>query len=475
MDRDTQQIERAIGQIWDVARHFDLDPFELRFEMVPAHIMYEFGAYGLPSRFSHWTYGRTYQEMKTMYDYGLNKIYELVINTDPCYAFLLDSNSVIQNKLVVAHVIGHADFFKNNIYFQQTSRDMLEGAAVNADRIHQYEYQHGKLAVEEFLDAVLALQEHVDPNQIIRRRRELAKVVPLARQSRRAGRYDDSMGLGDAEGAVLEEPASTLPPRSDAEPEKDILLYVLEHAPSLSDWQRDVVDIVRAEMLYFLPQMRTKIMNEGWASFWHARIMRQLDLDDSDALEFARLHASVLSPAKQQVNPYYVGYKIWENIEQRWDHPLPEDVLRNGHQPGQGRAKIFEVRETDSDVSFLRNYLTEELVRELDLHVYKQDGEESKADEANWEEVRDTMVNGMANFGHPYLEVEDGNFEGRGELLIRHVFEGQELDLNYAERTIPYLYRLWGKPVHIATMLEEKPHLLTYASPETGMSKESVA
>jgi stage V sporulation protein R len=251
-----------------------------------------------------------------------------------------------------------------------------------------------------------------------------------------------------------------------------LLLFLAENSASLSDWQRDIVAMVRSEMLYFVPQMRTKIMNEGWASYWHARIMRELDLTDGEALEFARLHAGVLSPTGQQLNPYYVGFKIFEDLERRWDHPTYSEREQYGRQPWQGRAKIFEVRETESDVSFLRNYLTEDLVRELDLHVYKQEGEETKQDEENWEEVRDFLVNGMANFGHPYLVVTDGNFEGHGELLIEHVFEGQELDLKYAERTLPYLYTLWGRPVHVRTVIDEKPHLLSFANGEEGMRKQ---
>ena len=469
-DRDARELERAIRDILEIATGFGLAPFKLNFELVPAHIMYEFGAYGLPSRFSHWTHGRTYQELKTMYDYGLNKIYELVINTDPCYAFLLESNSVLQNKLVVAHVIAHADFFKNNLYFQQTSRDMLEGAAVNAERIRRYEFKHGQVEVEQFLDAVLAIQEHVDPNQIIRSYRSKRRRQPTVAASRRAkatGPYDDLFLKSELDEA--EELAAAKPARG--EPEKDLLLYLLEHASGLADWQQDIISIVRSEMLYFVPQMQTKIMNEGWASYWHARIMRELPLSVADAIEFARLHANVLTPTGQQINPYLVGLRIFEDIERRWDNPTDEerDVLRR--QPGQGRAKIFEVRETESDVSFLRNYLTRDLVRDLELHVFKHEGEDVKSDEADWQEVRDMLVASMTNFGHPYLQVEEGNYEGRGELYIKHVYEGQELDLKYAERTMPYVYRLWGRPVHVETVLEDKPHLLTFDGSGEGITK----
>src|ERR671915_1580365 len=115
-DKELRELEEAMDHIWEVAHRLGLDPFPVHFELVPASIMYEFGAYGLPGRFSHWTHGRTYHQIKTMYDYGLSKIYELVINSNPSYAFLLENNSVLQNKVVAAHVLGHSDFFKHNVY-----------------------------------------------------------------------------------------------------------------------------------------------------------------------------------------------------------------------------------------------------------------------------------------------------------------------------------------------------------------------
>src|SRR3990172_11950560 len=145
MDTDLAALQTTIEEIWDTAQRLGLDPYPTHFEIVPAAIMYEFGAYGLPGRFSHWTHGKAYQEMKTMYDYGLSKIYELVINTNPCYGFLMDSNSLIQNKLVVSHVLAHCDFFKNNVYFSHTSRQMIESASVNSDRIRKYEFIHNHL------------------------------------------------------------------------------------------------------------------------------------------------------------------------------------------------------------------------------------------------------------------------------------------------------------------------------------------
>src|SRR4028118_547196 len=164
MSSELELLRKAIDEIWEASESTGLDPFPIHFEMVPASVMYEIGAYGLPGRFSHWTHGKAFHQMKTMYDYGLSKIYELIINTNPAQAFLMEGNSLIQNKLVIAHVIGHSDFFKCNAYFQHTNRQMAETAGATAERIRAYEMTHGNQAVEEYLDAVLAIQEHIDPN-----------------------------------------------------------------------------------------------------------------------------------------------------------------------------------------------------------------------------------------------------------------------------------------------------------------------
>jgi len=201
-------------------------------------------------------------------------------------------------------------------------------------------------------------------------------------------------------------------------------------------------------------------------SIWHSRIMREMGdkglISDSDTIEFAQLHSSVLTPSRTSLNPYYIGFKIFEDIERRWDNPTPEERDRLGRKPGMGRQKIFEVRELDNDVSFLRNYLTEDLVRDLDLYLYKKDGDEWVVVEKNWQKVRDTIVANMTNFGHPYLVVDNGDYRGNRELYIKHLFEGQELDLNYAEKTLHHVFQLWGRPVHLETVFEGKRILMTY-------------
>lgn len=455
MDRELKRLEKAIDEIWLVAERFGLDPFPVHFEVVPPHIMYEFGAYGLPGRFSHWTHGKAYYRMKTQYDYGLSKIYELVINNNPAYAFLMENNTFIQNKLVIAHVLAHSDFFKNNVYFARTNRQMIETVAVNADRIRSYEYQHGTAEVEQLLDAVLSIQEHVDPHWAIKKDQEGSR---RRKRERPTTPYDDLFEL-DPGFRHEDEPE---PEKFPAEPEKDLLLFISQHSPALEDWQRDVVQIVRYESLYFVPQMQTKIMNEGWASYWHVRILRELDLSDAEYAEFAQLHAGVIAPSRTHLNPYYVGMKIFEDIERRWDNPTQEEREKYGRKPGQGKEKIFEVRELENDASFIRNYLTQDLVEELDLYVYEVRDGEAVIVEKDWEKVRDTILQGMVNFGNPYIVVEDGDYKGNRELYLKHYHEGQDLDIRYAEKTLQYVYKLWGRPVHLETMYDGKRILLTY-------------
>ncbi|MDX6709588.1 MAG: stage sporulation protein [Blastocatellia bacterium] len=457
MDLEIANLESTLEHIWEVAQKFGLDPFPTRFEIVPATVMYEIGSYALPGRYSHWTFGKAYHRMKTMYDFGLSKIYEVVINTNPAYGFLLETNSPLQNKLVMAHVLGHVDFFKNNAYFSRTNRRMVESASGHYGRMTDYEFKYGRKTVESLLDAVLSIEEHIDPNFFIKRENNMP---PRKELEVVEGLYDDLWKIGEKR--KVEEPKDERP-RGDALPEKDIVSYIMRNSPHLQPWQRDVIAMIHEEMEYFVPQMQTKIMNEGWASYWHSRIMRELDLNDSDHLEFAELHSGVVSPHKGQLNPYYLGYKIFEDIERRWDNPTEEERKVFGREPGGGRAKIFEVRETENDVSFLRNYLTEELCTELDLFVFELIDEEAwTITDKRWERVRDQLVANMTNFGFPYIEVTDGDYNGNRELYLRHSYEGTELDTRYARKTLEHVYSLWGRPVHLETIIDGEAAVMRF-------------
>lgn len=456
--REQKKLERAIEEITEIAKGFGLDFYPMRYEICPAEIIYTFGAYGMPTRYSHWSFGKQFHKMKLHYDFGLSKIYELVINSDPCYAFLLDSNSLVQNKLIVAHVLAHCDFFKNNCRFQNTKRDMVESMAATAERIKHYETLHGAKEVEAFLDAVLAIEEHIDPSLVRPKLSWSIDDEDDEEEEKSSSQYDDLWELDRKEPKQNKKKAKKkFPPKS----EKDILLFIEEHSRELEPWQRDILTMMREEMLYFWPQLETKIMNEGWASYWHQRIMRELDLTSSEALEFAKLNAGVVQPSKTGINPYYLGLKIFEDIEERYNNPT-EEMKKMGVQPDSGREKIFEVREIESDISFIRNYLTKDLVRQEDLYLFQKQGRDYKIVDKDWKSVRDQLVSMRVNGGFPYLTVEDGDYMKNYELYIKHWYEGIELDLKYLEKVLPYLHQLWGRSVHVETVLEDKPVMFSY-------------
>jgi len=461
-------LEKSIEDITAIAKKFNLDFYNMYFEICPAEIIYSFGSYGMPTRFSHWTFGKAYHKMKTQYDYNLSRIYEMVINTDPCYAFLLEGNSLVQNKMVIAHVLGHCDFFKNNYYFSRTSRNMVESMSLAADRIRGYEFKYGRDKVESFLDAVIALQENIDPSRHISPVGAKGKTkAPCCTggdctQNKEATPYDDLWDLEQRECEGKCAQAKDEVKKIPEQPDKDLLLFMMNYGRDLEDWQRDIIAIIRGEMLYFWPQMQTKIMNEGWATYWHMRIMREMDLTENEAVEFAKTHSGVVQTSKYQLNPYYLGLKIFEDIEKRWDNPTTEEKERYGRSGNEGKVKIFEVRETENDLSFIRNYLTRDLIEENDLYLFKKIGYDWKVTDKDWEKVRDGLVEHLYNCGLPYIVVEDGDFNKQGELYLRHIHEGSDLDIYYLERTLPHVHKVWGRKVHMETVVDGKKALFSY-------------
>ncbi|WP_026672570.1 SpoVR family protein [Alkalihalobacterium bogoriense] len=454
MNSDEQQkLQYAIEEITEIATGFGLDFYPMRYEICPADIIYTFGAYGMPTRFSHWSFGKQFHKMKLQYDLGLSKIYELVINSDPCYAFLLDSNSLIQNKLIVAHVLAHCDFFKNNVRFSNTRRDMVESMSATAERVAHYELVHGREEVEKFLDAILSIQEHIDPSLV---RPKLAWSLEDEDEEPKQKKRTPYEDLWDLEVEEKKEEPKKKKKKFPPSPEKDLLLFIEEYSRELEPWQRDILTMMREEMLYFWPQLETKIMNEGWASYWHMRILRELPLTSEETIEYAKLNAGVVQPTKTQINPYYLGVKIFEDIEERYNNPTKEMQDIQGVKPSSGREKIFEVREIESDISFLRNYLTKELVNREDMYLFQKQGADYKIIDKDWKQVRDQLISSRVNGGFPYLTVTDGDYLKNGELYITHHFEGIELDIGYLEKVLPNIYQLWGRTVHIETKVNDK-------------------
>lgn len=448
------ELESAIDEITAIADGFGLDFYPMRYELCPAEVIYTFGAYGMPTRFSHWSFGKQFYKMKLQYDLGLSKIYELVINSDPCYAFLLNTNSLIQNKMIVAHVLAHCDFFKNNVRFRHTRRDMVESMSRTAERISAYENEYGREKVESFISAVLSIQEHIDPYLLDYRsqwmeKEEEEKNKKEETPSINKGNYEDLLDRSDRQHhhETRQGPARSLE-------EKDLMFYIQEHSHILEPWQRDIMTMLREEMLYFWPQLETKIMNEGWATYWHAKIMRQLDLTTDESVEFAKLHANVTQPSQKQLNPYYLGLKLLEYIEQ-------EELKENGENNNEALQKLFDIRALDSDQSFIRNYMTKDFVQKEDLFLFHKKENDYVIQTKDWEAVRDELVASRVNGGFPYLIVTDGDYLKNGELYIKHRFEGIELDVPYLEKVLLHIHELWGRTVHLESTVENYPVLFS--------------
>jgi len=459
---DLPALRQAIADLWDLARAQGLDPLPTHFEIVPAPILYEIAAYGLPGRFSHWSHGKAYQSMKGQYDLGLVKYFELVINGDPAQAFLLDANDLLTDKFVVAHVLGHSDFFRHNAHFTTTARDMPARVALHAGRLRTYEFDHGREEVEAFLEALLAIEDHVDPWAGFAEPGgggpDAGLIRGLPREKRTLPPHAAATGVaagaaGPRDFSILFPTARAAPAKKpDLPPEKqecsDLLLFLLRHAPQLEDWQRDTIAIVREEALYFRPQLRTKIMNEGWATFWHTRLLRELGLTDAEYTDFARLNAQVRTPQPGGVNPYLLGVAIYEDTLER----LGE---------AEGLRQCFLMREVLDDVGFLRNHLTREVVERLDMFVY---GEQREGGQSLWkitakdfEKVRETLIQSRGHGGRPVIEAVDGDGGGARELVLAHLHDGRDLDLVAAQKTLERVARIWGRRCRLQTSVAGKP------------------
>ncbi len=471
-------------EIEGYARDCGLDFFEVIFEVVDYDEMNEIASCGgFPVRYPHWRFGMEYEQLAKGYTYGLQKIYEMVINNDPCYAYLLQSNDAVDQKLVMAHVYAHCDFFKNNLWFSQTNRKMMDEMANHGTRIRGYMERHGEGEVEGFIDTCLSVEDLIDPHAVfIKRRRE--RPDPVLEEERgeeravprlRSKAYMDSY-INPAD--FLEEQKQRLAAEQAGEkrfpedPEKDVLWFLIEHAP-LKSWQRDVLAMVREESYYFAPQRQTKIMNEGWASYWHAKILTERALKDAELIDFADHHAGTMGMRPGRLNPYKLGMELFRNIEERWDKGRfgPEweacdDMEARAswdRRLGLGREKIFEVRRTYNDLGFIDAFLTEEFCREHQLftYAYNRQRERYEIESREFAQVKRQLLFSLTNFGRPLIHVADGNYHNRGELLLLHHYEGVGLRLDYAQDTLRNLQRLWGRPVHLETQKDNQRLVLS--------------
>ncbi len=371
-------------------------------------------------------------------------ISEVRVSCGSSYVFNLEVPEDSSYVLFAGAVTHNSDFFKNNCMFQGTDRNMIGHAAEHAARIESYIERFGFERVERLMDIGFALDDHIDCHKGLYRKPYEGKKQNTRYQE--MGEFDDVVYRKQNRQMVIKEVVNAnFPPH----PEKDILWFLINYAP-LEEWEKDVLDIIREEAYYFYPQKMTKIMNEGWASYWHAELMYQFDLSSSEFMDFARDHERVVQPGANpfKINPYFLGYRIFKDIKERWDKKYGE---------GAGLKKIFEVRKEEEDISFVRNYLTSELVKDLNLFTfgyaedYQKDHNGEKLieiKECMRDNVIETLVQPLYNGGAPKIVISEIGAEGT--LILKHISEDTgTIDQNFAKKTIEYIWDLWAAPVEL--------------------------
>src|SRR5215212_8649370 len=431
------ELQASWEDIEGYAREYGLDFYPIIYEVLDYRTLYETAALGgFPTRYPHWRYGMEYDQLIKGHVWLGSTIYEMVINTNPSYAYLLEGNEMVTQKMVMAHVSGHVDFFKNNMWFAHTNRKMLDDMANHAARIQRIIDRQGYEVVEDFIDICLSIDNLIDYHAPYIRRHDSQTPQPIV--------GEDAPDV--VEGLKVDRPymkGYINPPefleqqrkRMEDEraqqrhfpenPQKDILLFLMNYAP-LERWQHTILEIIRSEAYYFAPQGMTKILNEGWASYWHSKIMTKKALKDGELIDFADHHSGVVATHPGRLNPYKLGLELLRDVEERW----------NKGQFGM-EQKMFSFR-------------------------YNRDTDLYEIASREFKEIKEKLLFRLTNFGQPFIYVEDGNYNNRGELYLRHRHEGVDLKMDYARDTLRNIHKIWTRPVHLETVVDDKKRLITF-------------
>jgi stage V sporulation protein R len=451
--------QKQIMQIEALARSVGLKYHPVEFEVVPESFMTEIAIYGLPVRMPHWSFGVRYIYQLIQHRMGLSRLFEVVFPGNPGRAYLAKSNSDAENVLVTAHVLGHADFSANNMLFRhsqaQVGEHIVEQAAAHARQIGMAIEEHGLERVESVLDAALSLEQHIDVDQALRRERypELLPGPGVATDDEFARRY---AALGpDTARAQSGGPAkrSPIPPH----PEKDLLWFIAQYAPEMEPWERDIFLAVREESFYFYPVFACQIMNEGWASYWHARLLREADfLPQSAYVDAIKCHSDVVRPTASgenvalSTNPYHLGFSIWEKIVEQ-------------HGLEYARRIMCE----DDDFGFIRNHLTHDLASELQLFRYKGPANGTlTVQESSLSALHDALLAPKYGFGAPTVSASHIHVDGKLELIHDHITDGRGLDPDRGRKVLEYIARVWRRPVTLTTVNNDNNAMEISVMPE---------
>ncbi|MBX3395686.1 MAG: SpoVR family protein [Phycisphaerae bacterium] len=491
------ELDRYAREIQQIAANAGLDFFETRFEVVDFDTMQQIAAYGgFPQRYPHWRFGMEYEKLRKQHVYGLGKIYELVINNDPCYAYLVADNMETDQKLVMAHVFAHCDFFKNNYWFSKTNRKMMDEMANHATRIRRHVDRYGFETVEKFIDVCYTLDNLIDPYSPFMQRKsrpegEQIKATEERQVEKDVVKYQAKPYME----RWINPPAQQRQQRKELlterekrrrlfpdSPMRDVLLFMLEHAP-LEDWEADVLAIIREEAYYFAPQGQTKIMNEGWATFWHSRLMTTKILNDDEIITYADHHSGTVHMPPGQINPYKIGVELFRDIEDRWNKgrfgkeyeecSSMEEARKWDKKLNLGREKIFEVRRIHNDVTFIDEFLTPEFVERFKMYHYRYDPSTRRMVVVNrdFNKIKQQLLFMLTNHMQPYIYVVDGNYANRGELYLAHKHTGIDLDIKYCVETLKNVQRIWRRPVHMQAVINDEMVLFSFDGEQSQQQK----
>lgn len=441
-----------------------LDFFPIQWEVVPEEVLLEVMAAGLPISYSHWTRGQSYFYQKMQGEMGLSKVYELILNSDPSYAFLLETNSDIANIMVIAHCYGHSTVFKLNYLFKQTDRKMVYRAAERAQRVDDYISQYGIDKVEHILDIALSIDKNINWKLGTNR-----KLYPPKKKILREKKVDEFDDLYNVNTAGYEEIIvnGNFPPQKEYD-----LLWFLANYADLEPWVKDVFEIVREESYYFYPQYLTKILNEGFASYIHAEMMYLLSnemLSQAEYLEFVKIHERVVQPggSKLNINPYFLGFTILTDIKNRWDIKY-----QNGESNIDGMKKMLEVISEEDDISFLRGYLTQEIVDQLKMFTYKtiydrNQNQFIEIESTDAADIVESQVSQLYNYRSPVIYIEKASSAGLE--LVHESTEFGTLDPKHLEKVMCYLQEIWGGLINVQTV-DDNGEIIHYSFDEAGFS-----
>jgi len=462
------------GVIKECEKH-GLDPYPLVIEEYDADEIVELAAYGgFPVRYPHFSFGQQYEQLHHQYHSGMGKIYEMVVNTDPTYMYLQRNNPIVDNLTVVAHALAHSDFFKNNICFKYTNRNMMNIMANHGQKVRRYCDAYGRTTVLDFLDACLSIDDLIDPSLMWRDSKlkqppkydfdDMPKTESISRIRSKSYMEDvvNPKRYIEAQRQEAEDRIKKSENRFPDKPERDIMLFLIKYG-ALKPWQQNILSMIRDEALYYQPQVTTKVMNEGWASYWDSYIMTHCGFaGDEGIFNYAKHHAGVLGGKYNLSNPYKLGNALFNDIKDRWDKGKFGrewencDDLRERREWDKklnlGHEKIFEVRELYNDVTFINEFFTQAFCDKYEFFEYEliPGTNEYAIVSRDHEAIKQKLISRYINGGRPIIHLEDLKYN-KTDILLSHEFTGKPLDKQYVRRTLEMIYKIAQRPVHIMT------------------------